>query len=142
MNLTLDGLELYVRKAIQKSDSPSKGCFFCRYADDMVIFTTTNSTAHIALQAVEEFLAQRGLETKTEKTSIKNIILTDRQGFEFLGFRFRMVYRKNRKRPTGQIGIPTSAVKKLRSKIRSICKPKKSLHTLIDEMNLVIRGWG
>lgn len=141
MNLTLDGLEFYVRKAIQKSSSPSKGCVFCRYADDMVILTTTNVTAHIALQAVEEFLAERGLETKAAKTGIKNFI-TDRQGFEFLGFRFRMVYRKNRKRPSGQIGIPTAAVKKFKSKIKSICKPKKSLHTIIDEMNLVIRGWG
>ena len=141
MNLTLDGLEFYVRKAIQKSASPSKGCVFCRYADDMVIFTTTNYTAHIALQAVEEFLAQRGLETKAAKTGIKNII-TDRQGFEFVGFRFRMVYRRNRKRLSGQIGIPTAAVKKFRSKIKSICKPNKSLHTIIEEMNLVIRGWG
>jgi len=53
MNLTLDGLELHVRKTINDSSSTSKGCVFCRYADDMVIFTTTNHTAHIALQAVE-----------------------------------------------------------------------------------------
>jgi RNA-directed DNA polymerase len=141
MNLTLDGLEFHIKKAIQNSPAKSKGCTYCRYADDMVIFTTTEETANIALEAVKEFLAIRGLEIKEAKTSIRNIE-KDRQGFEFLGFRFRKIFRRNRKRLSGQVGIPLAAVKKFRSQIKSITKQKKQLHTIIDEMNLVIRGWG
>ena len=141
MNLTLDGLEFHIYKKIQKSSSKSKGCTYCRYADDMVILTTTEETASIALDAVKEFLAVRGLEVKLAKTAIKNIN-TDRNGFEFLSFRFRRVYRRNRKRLSTQVGIPISAVKNFRNKIKTIAKSKKSLHTIIDEMNAVIRGWG
>lgn len=141
MNLTLDGLEFHIKKAISDSPCKSKGCTYCRYADDMVIFTTNEETAKVALEAVKEFLAVRGLEIKKAKTSIRNIE-SDRGGFEFLGFRFRKVYRRNRKRLSGQVGIPIAAVKKFRSQIKAIGKSKKQLHTIIDEMNQVIRGWG
>ena len=141
MNLTLDGLEFHIYKKIQKSSSKSKGNTYCRYADDMVILTTTEETALIALEAVKEFLAVRGLEVKLAKTTIKNII-NDRNGFEFLSFRFRKVYRRNRKRLTSQVGIPISAIKNFRKNIKAITKTRKSLHTIIDEMNAVIRDWG
>jgi RNA-directed DNA polymerase len=141
MNLTLDGLEFHIHKRIQQSTSKSKGCTYCRYADDMVILTTSQETAQTALEAVKEFLAVRKLEVKLAKTAIKDII-NDRNGFEFLSFRFRKVYRRNRKRLTSQVGIPTSAIRNFRNKIKTIAKSNKSLHTIIDEMNAVIRGWG
>lgn len=141
MNLTLDGLEFHIKKEISNSQSKSKGCTYCRYADDMVIFTTNEETAHLALEAVKQFLAVRGLEIKEAKTKITNIE-KDRKGFEFLGFRFRKVYRRNRKRSSGQVGIPLAAVKKFKSQIKLIGKSKKQLHSIIDEMNQVIRGWG
>lgn len=140
MNLTLDGLEFHINKRIQQSSSKSKGSTFCRYADDMVILTTTSTTANIALEAVKEFLAIRNLEIKESKTEIKDII-NDRNGFEFLGFRFRKVFRRNNKRLVSQVGIPVSAIKNFRKKIKQICKTKKSLHTIIDQMNSIIRSW-
>lgn len=138
MNLVLDGLESFISIKIKNSSSISKGSLFCRYADDMVCFTTTSQTAQIALEAIKEFLSFRGLQVKEAKTRIIDI---DHNSFEFVGFEFSRVFRRNRKRLSAKIGIPTSAVTNFRTKINKIINSKISLHMMIDQMNPIIRGW-
>lgn len=141
-NITLDGLEQFIRTRVSQAKTGSQGTAFCRYADDMVVFTTTYENALVALQAIKDFLITRGLEIKPSKTRIININ-DPKEKFVFLGFQFRRVLRRNRKRRTSQIGIPIENIRSFRAKIRKISKSgNKSLHKIIDEMNAVIRGWG
>nr|YP_009185223.1 putative reverse transcriptase, intron maturase and HNH endonuclease [Bracteacoccus giganteus]ALO63563.1 putative reverse transcriptase, intron maturase and HNH endonuclease [Bracteacoccus giganteus] len=139
-NLTLDGLEDHIRKRIAESPSKSKGAGFCRYADDMVCFTTTRENADTAVEAIKEFLVARGLEIKEAKSRITNV---NSESFEFLGYKFSKVYRHNRKRKSAHISIPLSAIRRFKSKVRSLTKArsKKMLHTIINEVNMIIRGW-
>lgn len=137
-NLVLDGLEPYIKSAIWKSGSTSQGCSYVRYADDMVVFTTTHFTASIALDAVIEFLSARGLQIKEAKTRITDV---DNNYFEFLGYRFGRVYRNNKKRLIGQISVPTSAQQSFRSKISKIFMSRNSIQSMIDDANKIIRGW-
>jgi len=140
-NITLDSLENFLRNRVKEANTGSQGAAFCRYADDMVVFTTTYENALVSLQAVKDFLAIRGLQIKPSKTRIIHIN-NPKEKFVFLGFQFRRIYRRNRKRLSSQIGIPTENLRSFRSKIRKITKSQnKSLHNIIDEMNLIIRGW-
>ena len=58
-----------------------------RYADDFVVQCGTPAYAERALQWVREFLAERGLRLNPAKTRI----VTDSEGFDFLGFHHRRV---------------------------------------------------
>ncbi len=137
-NLTLDGLEDHIRKRILLAQTGSKGSCFCRYADDMIVLTTTLQNANIALEAIKEFLAIRGLQVKDAKTRIRNIY---ESSFEFLGFQFSLIYRRNRKRKVARIGIPLSAIRNFRSKIKDNITGSLLQHEKIDICNGIIRGW-
>jgi RNA-directed DNA polymerase len=138
-NLTLDGLENYIKDKIASAKTGSSGSCFCRYADDMIVLVTTYQNAVITLDAIKEFLKIRGLQVKEAKTRIIN---THESSFEFVGFEFSFVYRRNRKRHTARVGIPPKAICKLRDKINTIFRSNKEFHMKIDEVNSVIRGWG
>jgi len=138
-NITLDGLEEELKNEIRKAKTGSTGACFCRYADDMVLFTTTYRNAQIGLDIIKNFLKIRGLQVKEAKTRIVNIY---ESSFEFLGFEFSHVFRHNKKRAVARIGIPSSAVRKLRSKIINIVDSNLILHNKIDKINAVVRGWG
>ncbi|MFQ5750399.1 MAG: reverse transcriptase domain-containing protein, partial [bacterium] len=81
-NMTLDGLE----KAILRTVPRRFRVNFIRYADDFII---TGKSRYILLKyvlpAMEQFLAERGLQLSKEKTKITYI----RHGFMFLGQTFR-----------------------------------------------------
>jgi RNA-directed DNA polymerase len=77
-NMTLDGLQEAVRKAVPWRSRVN----FIRYADDFII--TAKSRAILqryVMPAVKRFLAKRGLALSDEKTKITYI----RDGFTFLG---------------------------------------------------------
>lgn len=137
-NFVLDGLEEFIRQKISNAKTGSIGQTFCRYADDMVVLVTTEKNAILALEAIKEFLAIRGLEIKEAKTRITDL---DKSDFEFLGYKFGRVYRRNNKRKTAKIGIPTSAITNLRNKVTTILKTGEYLHNKINKINSVCRGW-
>jgi RNA-directed DNA polymerase len=138
-NLTLDGLEDHIRKRILEANTGSKGSCFCRYADDMVVLVTTYKNALVALEAIKEFLAIRGLQIKEAKTRITNIY---EDSFDFLCFNFALIHRHNKKRKVARVGIPASAISKVRAKVKATFRTTKDLHNRIDEVNQIIRGWG
>lgn len=139
-NLALDGLEKYVRDKVVSAKTGSIGVAFCRYADDMIFTTTTYNNALIALEAVKEFLAIRGLQVKEAKTRIVDMSLPN-SNFDFLGFNFKKIYRRNRKRLVVSIGIPLKATRKFREKIRDLTRKPMLFHVYIDKLNSIIRGW-
>ena len=70
-NMTLDGLEEVIRRAVPKTGSKVN---FIRYADDSV--TTANDKALLiekVMPAIKEFLKVRGLELSEEKTKVTSI---------------------------------------------------------------------
>jgi len=139
-NLTLDGLETHLIQSIKLAKTGSQGAALCRYADDMVCTTTTEQNAQIALKAIKEFLQMRGLEIKEAKTRIV-AINEPNNSFDFLGYNFRKIYRKNRKRLVARIGIPLKAVRNLKKKIKTLTTNPMALHNYIDKVNDVLRGW-
>lgn len=137
-NLTLDGLEKHIWNRVFQAKTGSQGSWFCRYADDMVIFVTTYKNATIALEAVKEFLKDRGLQVKDAKT---RIVSFHNFSFDFVGFTFSRVFRHNRKRKVARICIPKSAIRKFRDRIKLAFKNNRDISTKIREANSVIRGW-
>jgi len=139
-NLALDGLEKHVKERIIKAKTGSIGVAFCRYADDMIFTTTTYNNALLTLEAVKEFLNIRGLKVKEAKTRIVDMSEPN-SNFDFLGFNFKKIYRRNRKRLVVSIGIPLKATRKLRGKIRELTRQRMLFHIYIDKLNSIIRGW-
>lgn len=137
-NLTLDGLEKHITNRILEANTGSRGAAFCRYADDMVVFVTTERNAEVALNAIKEFLKVRDLEVKEAKTRIVDL---SNSSFVFLGFEYKRVFKNNMKRPISRVGIPHSAVRKFRDKIHLIMNSNQLLHAKIDKINQVARGW-
>lgn len=136
-NMALDGLERFISEGIKKKyQNLSSG--LVRYADDMVYFVTTYSRALLVLDLIISFLQTRGLNISEAKSRITNL---DNESFEFVGYKFRRVYRRNRKRLTARICIPLSARRKFQTKIRSLKFRRMMLHTYIEDVNRIIMGW-
>ena len=129
-NMTLDGLEETVRKAVPRRVRVN----FIRYADDFII-TGKSKTILVenVLPAVKQFLAERGLELSEEKTKITYI----RHGFTFLGQSFR------KHSNTLHITPDKQGVLALIRKVGTIIRKYTSapIIILIKKLNEVLRGW-
>ena len=129
-NMTLDGLEEVVRRAVPRRSRVN----FIRYADDFIITGKSKRLLENNVQpAVEGFLAERGLTLSKEKTVISHI----RNGFTFLGQTFRKRGRKLHIKPS------TEGVLALRRKVGTIIRKYVSapMEGLIKELNRTLRGW-
>ncbi len=95
-----------------------------RYRDDFVITAATKRILENKVKpAVKDFLTERGLELNETKT----LIVSVKEGFDFLGYHFR-VYLYPR-RPTGYIGLTKPSKKglaRLYAKIRPVVKTSQS----------------
>lgn len=126
-NMTLDGLQRTLE------DSVSAGVYFVRYADDFIVMADDKAVlVQEVVPIVKQFLAERGLELSTKKTSIINI----RDGITFLGW--NMV-----KRNSQIVCTPSKrAVNSLLEKIANIVKENgRSANEKSDRLKSVIRGW-
>lgn len=142
-NMVLDGLSKHVAKAvgpIKRGKSPQ--VLTVRYADDFVITCVDKEMIEQVIQpAVSEFLAARRLWLSPTKTVITHL----RDGFDFLGFNFRIYPRA--KHPTG-FGLLVKPAKKkvqrLKDKLKVVFKEMRqaSSYALIMKLNPILRGWG
>jgi RNA-directed DNA polymerase len=138
MNMTLDGLERTVRKAVPWFSPGTKlrsGVHVTRYADDFIITGKTKELLEQRVRpAVVIFLAERGLSLSEEKTKITRI----EDGFDFLG-------QQVRKYPSGKYDTrPTrKSLDNLQDAVRQILKDHRGDETwpMIGRLNLTIRGW-
>ena len=130
-NMTLDGLERVVRKAVPAQSRVN----FVRYADDFIITGKSKQLLEKNVRpAVEAFLAERGLSLSEEKTVISHI----RDGFTFLGQTFRK---------TGNVLHITPAIEGIRAlteKVGTLIRTHVSapMPVLIKKLNQTLRGWG
>jgi RNA-directed DNA polymerase len=129
-NMTLDGLEEVVRRAVPRRSRVN----FIRYADDFIITGKSKGLLVRHVQpAVERFLAERGLTLSREKTVISHI----RDGFTFLGQTFRKCGKKLHIKPSAE------GVLSLRRKVGALIRKYVSapMEALIKELNQTLRGW-
>lgn len=129
-NMTLDGLESAIKKAVPKGTK----VHVIRYADDFIV---TGVSKDILLETVKpvigHFLSQRGLNLSEEKTRITSI----EDGFDFLGQHLRKFGEKLIITPS------KSSVNGIVAKTRKIIKSNLGGTTLelLRELNPVLRGW-
>jgi RNA-directed DNA polymerase len=141
-NMTLDGLDAAIDKAFGITIRPD-GCrknnrhkiHLIRFADDFVVTASDKEILENKVKPlIEDFLAQRGLQLSTEKTTITHI--TD--GFDFLGQNIRMY-------SCGRLLIRPSkdAIRSVKEKLKGIIVKHRGSQAavLIRNLNPVITGW-
>lgn len=143
-NMTLDGLQELVSKAVKPYDDYSSGkrkrivpkINLVRYADDFIVTAKDKETIeNVLLPLIREFMSVRGLTLSEEKTKVTHI----NDGFDFLGFNIR-------KYPNGKVLTTPSkeGVKRFCEKVRLKIKTHKTAKTIsmIRMLNPMITGWG
>ena len=129
-NMTLDGLESAIKKAVPKASK----VHMIRYSDDFIV---TGESKEILQEKVKpaicSFLSQRGLNLSGKKTRITRI----EDGFDFLGQHLRKYGNKFLVTPS------KNSVKGIVSKTRKIIKSHLGSTTveMLGVLNPVIRGW-
>ena len=140
LNVALHGMEeaigVYYRKSGQYTQLKSSVALI-RYADDFVIFATTEEEAESSKGRINDWLKDRGLELSEEKTSIRHL----REGFDFLGFNIRE-YQKPK--PILLIKPSKEAVARFQDKLRYEWDSLRGLNadTVMKRLNPILRGWG
>jgi RNA-directed DNA polymerase len=121
-NIYLDPLDHYMGRG--KAE-------MVRYADDFVILCRSEKEALDALEMVREWTAGNGLSLHPEKTRVVDV--TQKGGFDFLGYHFERGYRWPRKK----------SLNKLKDTVRGKTKRTKgtSLQKVILEVNATLKGW-
>lgn len=135
-NMTLDGLEAVVRKAVggERVRGQRTKVHLVRFADDFVVTADRKEMlTEQALPAIEAFLHERGLNLSKMKTRI--IHITD--GFDFLSQTLRRFGNKLIIRPA------KTAVKSLLSTVREQIRRMRSapVKDLVGKLNPILRGW-
>lgn len=133
-NFVLDGLQKHIYKALHGTDKPvdfSDGNLI-RYADDVIITARSRDSAKKILEAIQNFLDERGLKLSEEKTGISRVD----EGFTFLA---RTYIKKN-----GYMhSCPANdAVERFIENLKNtIEENKKSQRELILLLNRKLSGW-
>jgi RNA-directed DNA polymerase len=102
-----------------------------RYAGDFVILCRTEAEARVALAAVAAWVSEAGLTLHPEKTRVVDV--TQRGGFDFLGYHFERGMRWPRKK----------SLKKLKDRLRAKTSrlEGRSLEAIVADVNRTMRGW-
>jgi group II intron reverse transcriptase/maturase len=117
-NAALDHLDWYLE---------GHNLHFVRYADDFVVLCKTKSEAEKALEMIQNFLADMGLEVSPEKTKVSSFS----EGFNFLGFKIR-----NR-----TAVMKEKSKEKFKNAIRDATIRSHNLNKeVIEKVNRIIRG--
>lgn len=108
-----------------------QGIEMVRYADDFVILCRSQAEAEAALQKVQQWTAEAGLQLHPVKTRI--VDETQKGGFDFLGYHFERSMKWPRKK----------SLKKFKDAIRAktLRTNGHSLQTIISDLNRTRQGW-
>ena len=148
-NIALHGLESYLGIRYKETKNRKNGKptwenvsrrTFVRYADDFVILCESKEDAIKARKETEKWLESRGLNLSPEKTKITSAY----DGFDFLGWNFRLYKVKNTKSGVKTIIKPSvESIKSIRQSLKDCFKKHRGnkLEVLIKDANAIIRGW-
>lgn len=108
------------------------GYAMVRYADDFVILCPTAEDAVKALEEIQSWVEANGLTLHPDKTHLGDCRL-ERQGFEFLGYRFE----------AGKRWVRNKSLTALKAKVRLLTRRTRgdSLGRIIADLNPMLRGW-
>jgi RNA-directed DNA polymerase len=146
-NLVLNGIEMFVKTAVNDNRSPErisdpqvdKWSSLIRYVDDIILFAYNYRDIEIATKAVKAFLYPRGLEINDEKTIIKCLPL---DYFDFVGFRISINLEKGK---YAIYNYPSDEViSKLMKKIINVMNEnarKQDLEKCFIKINSILTGW-
>ncbi|MDQ4092722.1 MAG: group II intron reverse transcriptase/maturase [Actinomycetota bacterium] len=116
-----------------------------RYADDLVICCGIPDRAEATLATLRDLLTELGLELAEAKTRIVNLN-TPEEGFDFLGYHFRIVPTKRDPRCRFAACWPSrAAVAAARDRIRELTPPSRigrPTILVVDDVNRFLKGWG
>ncbi len=127
-----------------------RGYQLTRYADDWVITCKSAAEARAAVEAARRILKQLGVELHPQKTRIVHV----QYGFEFLGYKIKLGYRKlslperkirSQARQDALYAYPKEkSIRRFMDQVRQRTKRTRPLRTqeLIAELNPLLRGWG
>nr|WP_287279034.1 MULTISPECIES: group II intron maturase-specific domain-containing protein [unclassified Okeania] len=124
-----------------------KSLILIRYADDFVILHENIEVVWQAKIVIQEWLNQKGLKLKPEKTKIVHTLKEyerNQPGFDFLGFTIRQWKVKSIKQGFKTLIKPSSkSIRTHYRKLADICDSHKNppVESLIGKLNPVIRGW-
>jgi RNA-directed DNA polymerase len=145
-NIAFMGLETFIkewawenRKKLGIKGRRDNGISLAVYADDFVVTTKEKWIAESLKESIKKWCFDKmGVELSEEKTKITSTT----EGFDFLGYNIRH-YIVNEKLKL-LIKPSKDSIKRVKDKIRTLCKEGKSLNqdVLIAKLNSVIRGWG
>lgn len=109
-----------------------QGYAMVRYADDFVILCPTAEDAVKALEEIQSWVEANGLTLHPDKTHLGDCRL-ERQGFEFLGYRFE----------AGKRWVRNKSLTALKAKVRLLTRRTRgdSLGRIIADLNPMLRGW-
>lgn len=118
-NIALDGIE-NIHKSV-------------RYADDVTIFLKPKDDANKILEQIKDFLHQRGLNIKADKTRF--VSATD--GFDFLGWNFRVQKNGKFKSTPSEDNF-----KAFKAKVKSIVNNSNyGAKVKAEKLAPIVRGW-
>jgi RNA-directed DNA polymerase len=147
-NVALHGMETHLKEWIASRPSTSGKSMsnrdkmnelgIIRYADDFLIIHRNKKTILDAKTEIEQWLSKTSkLELNTNKTDI----ISSKEGFRFLGFRFINVKRNNKMRI--KIYPDKESVKNVTLKIGNILRTNRAIssYDLIQIIRPIIVGW-
>lgn len=121
-----------------------------RYADDFLVLSRTKEDALKSKEIINEFLRKRGMEFSEEKTKIINVT----EGFDFLGWNFRLFEKDNSKRNNKRwlrakgeqvmlVQPSQSSIKRLQDNCKQIFREMigQEAAKLIMRLNPKLKGW-
>ena len=143
LNIALHGMESSVGVVYKKRDkytSLTSNVGLVRYADDFVVFGTTEEECETAMYKVSDWLGERGLELSEEKTNIKHLT----NGFDFLGFTIKEYRERLADKPVLLITPSKESVLNFRQRMRTEWDRLKghSVDYVMTNLNPILRGWG
>jgi RNA-directed DNA polymerase len=120
------------RHAISRKASPRYG--YIRYADDMLVTASSKEDIDVIVPTIEQWLAERGLGLKKEKTTITHV----KEGVNFLGFHIRQF------QGSCYILPQKEKVHAFLADMRTWLQAHEGAtpETVIRTLNPLLRGWG
>ncbi|MBC3795095.1 group II intron reverse transcriptase/maturase [Spirosoma utsteinense] len=142
-NIALHGLEQAMGMTYQYGGGRTQTCGprrVVRYADDFLVFYSTQEDAQQAVLLLRDWLKERGLALSGEKTRI--VHLTD--GVDFLGFNVRQYPSRNTRTGLKTLIKPSrTTVQKIRDRLRAEWLGLKTqrVDVIVKRLNPIIRSW-
>lgn len=115
-------------------------CHLIRYADDFVVLCPTERKTRAFYRKVEDILNGLELKVNPKKTQVVHA----KEGFDFLGFRYRMGYSRRLKKVVPVKFPRAKAMKSIRWRIKEVVKQiplGKDVNEGITAVNSKLRGW-